>query len=54
VTVGIAPRFAIPMHFQGACPYVTDIETGSTVPIALCHEFETWIVPPRDDDPTAP
>jgi L-ascorbate metabolism protein UlaG (beta-lactamase superfamily) len=54
VTVGIAPRFVIPMHFQGACPSVTDIETGMAVPIALCHEFETWIVPPRDDDPTAP
>jgi len=54
VTVGIAPRFVIPMHFQGACPSPTDIETGSIVSIALCREFKTWIIPPRNDDPTAP
>jgi L-ascorbate metabolism protein UlaG (beta-lactamase superfamily) len=54
VTVGIAPRFVIPMHFQGACPSPTDIETGTVVPITLCRGFEAWIIPPRNDDPTAP
>ncbi len=54
VAVGIAPRYAIPMHFQRSCPSLLGIETGDVVPIALCREFETWIVPPRADGPAAP
>lgn len=50
VTTAIAPRFVIPMHFQGACPSLEGIETAA-VALNLCREFETWIVPPRSAAP---